>query len=715
METQIYRVMDAAGNIREIEGPKGATDSQIATQAERLLGPAKTPSRSDVEKQMMASGPADAKASDGKIYRFPNEMQAFGFSRSTQGTTPDPLSISRLVMEYGGKPAPEPIPQRMSWGDVPGQALSNAPQSFANMMVGIGNAIANPVDTLTGMANVAAGGLRNVMPDKIRAIIDRIDTNPEAAKRATDAANEFGGVYKQRYGSIEALKKTLAEDPVGAMADLSTLLSPGATLPGKTGAVFGTAAKVTNPMTPVAATLGLAGKAAGGAANIGYRALTPKTNLLMEASEGRAADLINALRNAPEIVPGSKPTAAQATAGTGLVRYQGLGADAAGVLPTQYLTREMEQAAARQTALGTVAGTEASLKAAEGVRSGTAGYLYPRAGRQIVQHDATLDGLMQRPSMQKAFDVANTLSQEFNQPFQIGRNTPAQVVPSPVLGANGLPIGSVTIPAQFAKYPVESLHRVKLVLDDMVKDPAKFALESTQSGAIKRTRDEFLKWLETNAPDYATARTTFAAQSKPINQMEVGQYLQAKLLSPLDENAPQRAGMFAQAVRDAPGTLKRATGEPRFQNLSDILTPQQVQTVEAIRDDLARMQQSKTMGQRGAKAEPDLTKAASAAQEGLKSPNIMVRVAAIANHIIDRLQGKIDKELAIQIATEMLNPADAARALERAMKVQARKDILSAPFRAGGSVLDYGMRSPALLFGGQMNNLMPSSENALVR
>jgi hypothetical protein len=317
--------------------------------------------------------------------------------------------------------------------------------------------------------------------------------------------------------------------------------------------------------------------------------------------------------------------------------------------------------------------------------------------------------------MQRAIQAAEELSRNQGRPFQFGQNTPATTVPSPILGANGAPIGSVTTPAQFAQYPVQSLHGIKIALDDMVKDPASFGLDATQAQAIRTTRTEYLRWLENKAPDYATARTTFARQSEPINQMEVGQYLEAKLLSPLDENAPQRAGMFAQAVRDAPGTIKRSTGQSRFENLSDVLTPDQVTAVNAVRDDLARMQQSKTMGARGKGTDPSLTKAATAAQEGLSSPNIMSRVAAIANMIVDKVRGRIDRQLAVEIATEMLNPADAARALEAAARTQAKRDIFATPFTATGSAITRTMRSPFLTMGGQMNNLIPSNENALTR
>ena len=38
-----YKVQDAAGNVRVIEGPDGASDEEISAQAERLFGPSAPP------------------------------------------------------------------------------------------------------------------------------------------------------------------------------------------------------------------------------------------------------------------------------------------------------------------------------------------------------------------------------------------------------------------------------------------------------------------------------------------------------------------------------------------------------------------------------------------------------------------------------------------------------------------------------------------------
>jgi hypothetical protein len=103
--------------------------------------------------------------------------------------------------------------QRRSFSDVPGEALANVGTSAANFYKGLLTAITNPVQTVSGVIDVGAGTLQNLLPKELVDLVNQIDNKPEAAKRAVDAANAVGGMYKDRYGSVEALKNTLATDP----------------------------------------------------------------------------------------------------------------------------------------------------------------------------------------------------------------------------------------------------------------------------------------------------------------------------------------------------------------------------------------------------------------------------------------------------------------------------------------------------------------------
>jgi hypothetical protein len=152
--------------------------------------------------------------------------------------------------------------KKRSWMDVPGEALTNIPQSATKMATGLYEAVTNPVKTVTGVMDVAAGGLQNALPKSVVNFVNQFETNPEAAQRAIQAANAAGGMVKERYGSVEAIKNTLATDPVGAAGDLSLLFSGGAgvasRLPvvSKVAPALRTAASVTDPINIAAKTGG---------------------------------------------------------------------------------------------------------------------------------------------------------------------------------------------------------------------------------------------------------------------------------------------------------------------------------------------------------------------------------------------------------------------------------------------------------------------------
>jgi hypothetical protein len=164
------------------------------------------------------------------------------------------------------KPRAATKPKSRSWLDVPGEAISNIPSSAWNFVSGIADAVTNPVDTATTLADLAAGTLRNVTPAPIARAIDRMDPNPQAGKRASRTATATGQFFKQRYGSSEGIKNTLATDPVGAASDVSALLSAGASLAGKAPRVASALRKGaarTNPVNAITKTAKAVGRPVG--------------------------------------------------------------------------------------------------------------------------------------------------------------------------------------------------------------------------------------------------------------------------------------------------------------------------------------------------------------------------------------------------------------------------------------------------------------------
>lgn len=545
------------------------------------------------------------------------------------------------------------MPTGRTWSQVGREAISNIPESGAKLLGGLYTAVTRPRETLEQLGEVLTGAYARFIPQEWMA-------RPDKAAEFIAKADAVGGVYRDRYGSVEALKNTIATDPVGFAADVSTLAGAGAVAaPGRAGQVLGTVSRVTDPTRVITAPAAAAGRA--GINALERAAIGGKANVLLEAAEGRAPEIINALRQQPEIVPGAMPTAGEAAAPVGATRFSALQESAEKILPSAYMARRQAQDAARAASIREVGGTEAQLTSARMARAAEANLLYGQAGAKAVAEDATLKALQSRPSVKKAFDRAKDLAAEEGASF----------------GASG-------------SYTAADMHYVKMALDDLVQNPATYGIGKVEASKIAGTRKEFINWLEGQVPEYGTARSAFQARSKPINQMEVGQYLESKLTSALQGEEKLRPAAFAGAVEAAPQTIQRAAaGAPRYEKLSDVLTPDQVNIVENIRKDLARQakyrEQARAARPAGPSAETAGTQLLVEAAGGVTMPTLLNRVTTVANAILKRLAGKIDRKLAIEIATDMLQPETAALALETAQRRAGTVQEITGGVRRAGA------------------------------
>ena len=639
---------------------------------------------------------------------------------------PPQEDTAALAAKYGGKDVAAeglPLPRRQyGLGEALMEAPFSVPKSGAQFVGGLVDMVKDPVSTVRNVWDAAAGAIGLSVPDSVNKFMGQFD-NPEDFNRAIKTAREIGGVYADKYGDYESFKRTIAEDPVGAFGDLSMIFTGGAGVArgaakvapaaGKAATVLSSAARYTDPLSAVAPVVGLGGKAIGGSANYLNRVMNPKATALMDAAEGKGPQIVNALRNYDEYVAQGMPTAGVAATPVGATKYAGLQEEVAPFASSDYYARGQANKAAREGALQPIAQDTAAVRAAEEARTKVTRPLYGAADKQIIKADDTFTSLLERPSMEKAIARAKELAKERNETFQIGKNIPEQKVGTTIVDMEGRPLDTKTLPAEYAKFNGKSLHYLKLAMDDLIKDPKTFGLGSNEVGAIKNTRGEFLKWFENKSGKYAEAREAYTQMSKPINVMQVGQYLEGKLQPALDTSTSERAALFSAAVKDAPTTLKRSTGQNRYQELTDVLSPDQAKVVDGIRKDLLREAEFKQQAKAGSgnKVLP--------AAELPMSPAFFSKMATLANTIVGKLQGKINNKLAIELAAEMLDPKLAAAALEKAMARQAKGEKLADPFARGGAGAQrlmrgetgLGLRSPLTLGGVQIQNQLAPSEN----
>lgn len=162
-------------------------------------------------------------------------------------TAPEGATADELP-DLSGNAAPS-----RTWSGAATEAIGNIPSSAGKFASDIAQPFLHPITTATGLKNLGQGVMEKL----------GITSGDQHVKYA-DAVGQF---LKDRYGSAENIKKTLATDPVGMAADVSMILSGGGTaaarapgIVGKVGEVAQAAGRVTNPVSAVTGAGKVAGK-----------------------------------------------------------------------------------------------------------------------------------------------------------------------------------------------------------------------------------------------------------------------------------------------------------------------------------------------------------------------------------------------------------------------------------------------------------------------
>jgi hypothetical protein len=132
------------------------------------------------------------------------------------------------------------------------EMVKNIPKSAAQFGEDIIQPFLHPVDTVKGVGTLASGavsrGSRNVA-NMLNNFIAQTGVNVKPAIPPEPAENEQSinalvDMVKGRYGSIDAAKQTLMNDPVGVLADASMVLTGGGSVVARAPGIVGRAGKV---------------------------------------------------------------------------------------------------------------------------------------------------------------------------------------------------------------------------------------------------------------------------------------------------------------------------------------------------------------------------------------------------------------------------------------------------------------------------------------
>jgi hypothetical protein len=486
--------------------------------------------------------------------------------------------------------------------------------------------------------------------------IERLGLRSPEDRKTLEAMQQRGGAALDAQGA-------------GTVADIAgNVLSPAwlaaakyiptaATLPGRMaqgaglGAAGGFLTPTDDPWTAAGVGGVLGGLAPAALAGIGKVGSTAanfipklrKESFYRAAAGDKADEIIDLLRRNEQLVQGSAPTAGQAASPASRAEFSAIQAAAARALPSKYAARTDEQSAAQLAKLRSIGQTPADLDAAVSARSAAADPLYTAA-----RSGAPIDV---KPIVA---DVNKMLA---DNPGNTELVTELTKVKKSLLTKGGVR---------------DDPQQISSVIDGL-----KSAMAKEDNKFIAGKLDSVKTSIEKAIPGYEQAQREFAQKSIPVNQMQVGQYLEG-VATPTGykpgAGVPLREKQFLEAVRKSTAVAgddaarraadlfaKRTTGSPRFKELTDVLDPRQMQAVADVVADFSRNRQYIEQAVRGAANVPQF-------KETAKLPNLLMREAMVMNAIIGKAEGKINEKLAAEIAVEMLNPPGVGDSIHRAMR-----------------------------------------------
>lgn len=623
--------------------------------------------------------------------------------------------------DFGSAKAPPAKPE-MSTGE---QILANpvariAKGAIADPILGVSQLVAN-----TGLVGEDAKRMVNN-------IVNQYETATQEARRK---GGDTGLDLYQFAGAILSPANKVA-GAVGALGKGSAIARTALT-----GGAIGAAAPVANTedfwstkgiQTGLGAALGplasgavqAAGKVGGmfsGLTEAGRNTALYKT---IQEGSGEAFDAVKAaLAKAEQLVPGSKPTAAETIAN--IPQAKQLAAEQAKLagkkeFAGQFATREAENEAARQAALKTISGTPAEQEALTAARK----ELFPTYGAPALEANDSVrlafnnieKAVMGKvPKLIQSADELQAGQQAEFEAIMKGSG----VVPKPVSTKDTITEAAKQRMAQVKAYQRESLaetgvfplevgslvDKLNSALRGTRSDEARKVIEGVKNDLVsKADNNGFLSSVDLyenvrkvmnqninrylnqgqqpmqgGIPQQAAAAgdnvkklidaelnkssnglwgkylEEYATHSKKLDRMAVGSVLEQKLGTSFGN--PERAGAFTTAVENVTSTLKKATGIPRYDKLEQVLTADEIKTINSIKADLARQGKAESL----AKGVTDLENAIPTPGKGINALN---QAVTLAKSVVSYLEKGSQKEFDRKMAQMMMNPQEMATFLQ---------------------------------------------------
>jgi len=524
----------------------------------------------------------------------------------------------------------------------------------------------NAPDPTEGMSNFdkAAAGYTKSFSDTLQGLgqmVGAVDRADVAETRKLDAPLMKSGAARAGNFAGEMVQAV----PLAAVPGANTV--KGASL---IGAAYGLtrpseSTKETLKNTGMGGALGggsiLAGRGVGAAYQGGTGLLRPTTQKgqrqiaaeILQASATDPAAAAARLSKASPLLPGSVPTAGQASGDAGLAQLERTltnNPETAQILTQRYA----QQQAARTKAIASVAGTPDYRDAIKEGRRIFANEDYAEAFAKGFDADAfkalepQIKDLLKRPSLKSAQITAKSLAAESGQKLS--------------------DFGSV-----------QGLHWLKEGLDSQINAAKKVGstVSDAKVRAMVATKQELMSALEKVAPGYKLANDNYAAMSRNINSMDVAADLQSRLYKNAQYGSGKEMGdAYKTELGKATESVRGATGMDR--PLGNVMNTKDIATLEAIALDLSRKEALQNSGRA----------AGSNTMQNMMGQNLVNRIAGPLGMPKSFSEGVLANTLArpydfMARAAQPRISATLAEALADPVKAQELLLLANQPSRAG--------------------------------
>ena len=443
---------------------------------------------------------------------------------------------------------------------------------------------------------------------------------------------------------------------------------------------------------------------------------------LNTAAGQQAPSIAAAMQNAQPILQGSLPTVGQASQNAGLASLERAVGASVPEATNAFAQRAAEQNAARAAALGTVAKDENAMAAAIQARKAATAPLIQQVTESTAEVNPSrtvslIDKLIKASpgrtqltstleNVKKSLFEENPLAQRAKESWKAVNDTLTNkqfgLADTEALGTARTVLDRARKGTIDAEEALEQLKGLKpatqpakdalQAVKDALKAPdqrlrsnaselyqgarknitdllhAKAGDGSKLNEAISRELTVVMKSLDHQInkaePAYGQFMQKFAEQSKPINQMQIGQEIQKKATNATGD---VQLNPLVAALSDK--TAQRATGFKRA-TMAGTMDPSQMATLNSVKDDLIRAVQARNMaGTAGSDTVRKLAYSNLVDRAGV--PTFLREFAptqTIGNLLArgaDSVYGKANRELQQRLADTMLNPAEAGRMMQQ--------------------------------------------------